>query len=403
MTSIAERVRAFNQGRVPAYTAIKYQVMAENPFRFLRGTCHLFYEDLQHSNALPIYPLSWICGDLHLENFGTYKGDNRLVYFDLNDFDEGLLAPATWELARMVTSIFVGLDSLSIKKKEAARVAGLFLDVYASTLAKGRARYLEPRTARGIVQGFLENVCERKQKELVRQRTIVKNQRLVLRIDQVRLFSLEKALKRALILHMQDWLGKEPHLRKRYQVRDAAFRIAGTGGLGVKRYLFLIRNIKDPKKHLLIDMKQALPSSLAAWSAITQPAWESEARRVVAIQERMQNVPPALLNTTLFREESYVVKEMQPTSDKIDFLLMKDRYKDIECVVEDMALLTASAQLRSAGRQGAGGPDELIAFGTDTHWQQGLLEYAAGYAGQVKKDYQAYFSQYKKGFFSGEL
>ena len=54
---------------------MKYQVMAENPFRFLRGSCHLFYEDLYHSDALPHHPLTWISGDLHLENFGTYKGD----------------------------------------------------------------------------------------------------------------------------------------------------------------------------------------------------------------------------------------------------------------------------------------------------------------------------------------
>jgi hypothetical protein len=131
-----------------------------------------------------------------------------------------------------------------------------------------------------------------------------------------------------------------------------------------------------------------------------QPSWPSEAARVVAIQDRMQNICPALLSTTEFKGESYVLKEMQPIADKIDFLVIRDRYKDIECVVSDMALLTAAAQLRSAGRQGAALPDELIAFGRDQHWQQSLLDYAAGYAGQVKKDYQEYFKAFKDGFFS---
>jgi len=63
-------------------------------------------------------------------------------------------------------------------------------------------------------------------------------------------------------------------------------------------------------------------------------------------------------------------------------------------------LLTASAQLRSAGRQGAALPDELIAFGSDHHWQQAVLDYAVGYAAQVKKDYQEYFKAYKAGYFS---
>ena len=28
-------------------------------------------------------PISWLCGDLHLENFGSFNRDNRLVYFDM--------------------------------------------------------------------------------------------------------------------------------------------------------------------------------------------------------------------------------------------------------------------------------------------------------------------------------
>ncbi|HXB91715.1 MAG TPA: DUF2252 family protein [Puia sp.] len=401
MSSLAERIKQYNSGRLPAYTAMKYQTMAENPFRFLRGTCHLFYEDLHKSDALPQYPISWICGDLHLENFGTYKGDNRLVYFDCNDFDEGILAPATWEIARMVTSIFTGFESVGVKKKEARSVATLFLSRYSAILSKGKARYLETETADGIVKIFMEKVCERKQKDLIRQRTVEgKNGKLQLRIDQVRLFPIEADLKKELMAHINQWIPQFSLLKNRYKVLDAAFRIAGTGSLGVKRYVFLVRNNKDPKKHLLIDMKLALPSSLQPFIGNPQPSWPSEAARVVAIQDRMQNICPALLSTTEFKGESYVLKEMQPIADKIDFLVIRDRYKDIECVVSDMALLTAAAQLRSAGRQGAALPDELIAFGRDQHWQQPLLDYAAGYAGQVKKDYQEYFKAFKDGFFS---
>jgi len=65
-----------------------------------------------------------------------------------------------------------------------------------------------------------------------------------------------------------------------------------------------------------------------------------------------------------------------------------------------MAFLTASAQLRSAGRQGAAVPDEVIAFGQNTGWQTPLLDYARNYAGQVNKDYNEYFIAYKAGFFS---
>jgi len=400
VSSIPERIKTFNSDRIPEYVALKYQQMAENAFRFFRGTCHLYYEDLGGSKSLPAYPVSWVCGDLHLENFGTYKGDNRLVYFDVNDFDEGLLAPVDWEVSRIVTSIFVGFESLGIKKKEAEGMAAFFLDVYSKTLAKGKAKYLEHQTANGIVQTFLEKVAARKQKELIRQRTEDgRSDNLRLRLDSVRFFSIDKTLRKDLMTHLGQWMTHYPLLKGRYQVLDACFRVAGTGSLGVKRYAFLLRNNKDPKKHLLIDMKEAKRSSLQPYQSNPQPAWPSEADRVVAIQDRMQNISPALLSTTTFGNEPYVVKELQPMADKIDFLVIRDRNKDIACVIEDMAFLTASAQLRSAGRQGAALPDELIAFGKDGNWQKGVLEYARDYAGQVKKDYQEYFKAYKAGYY----
>lgn len=401
MATIPERIKEFNDNRLQQFTAMKYEMMAENAFRFFRGTCHLFYEDLSLNGSLPLSPASWICGDLHLENFGTYKGDNRLVYFDLNDFDEAALAPAAWEVARMVTSIFTGCESLGISDKESMDLAHLFLGVYAATLDKGKARYLEIETAHGIVKSFMEKICQRKQKELIRQRTEEgKKGSLRLRIDKVHLFPIEKTLRKELKTHIAKWLDGHPLVKGRFRVLDASFRVAGTGSLGCRRYVFLFQDKEEPKKYLLIGMKEALPSSLQPWLTLTQPHWISEAERVVAVQKRMQNVCPALLGTTLFEGHSYVVKEMQPLEDKINFLLVRDRYRDIACVVEDMAFLTASAQLRSAGRQGASGPDDLIVFGQDSHWQQSLLDYSMAYAAQVKKDYQEYFTAYKAGFFA---
>ncbi|HVS98824.1 MAG TPA: DUF2252 family protein, partial [Puia sp.] len=235
---------------------------------------------------------------------------------------------------------------------------------------------------------------------LIRQRTeLRKDDKLRLRIDKLRLFPIGKALRKDLMMHLGRWLDGHPMINGRFQVLDACFRTAGTGSLGCRRYVFLVRNRDDPKKHLLVDMKEALPSALQPWVAIPQPHWISEAERVVAIQKRMQNVCPALLGATLFESQPYVVREMQPMADKMDFLLVSHRFKDIACVIGDMAFLTASAQLRSAGRQGAALPDDLIVFGQDTHWQQAVLDYAMGYAARTKKDYAEFFAAYKAGYF----
>src|SRR5579871_154393 len=102
MKPLYQRILDFNEGRLPEMLQKKYAIMATNAFSFYRGTCHLFYEDLNKVKDFPDSPPAWICGDMHIENFGSYKGDNRLVYFDLNDFDEAILAPCLWEASRMV-------------------------------------------------------------------------------------------------------------------------------------------------------------------------------------------------------------------------------------------------------------------------------------------------------------
>ena len=111
----------------------------------------------------------------------------------------------------------------------------------------------------------------------------------------------------------------------------------------------------------------------------------------------MQNVSPALLGSTVFNGAPYVLQEMQPTEDRINFEVIKDHQNDINQVIHDMAMLTASAQLRSSGRQGSAIADELIAFGKNTDWPKGILNYAVKYAKQVKIDYQAYVKGYKAG------
>src|SRR5690348_3608110 len=101
---VVERVARFNAGREAERLALKYDAMRDNPFSFMRATAHLFWEDwhamqssIERMAPMAAGPPVWATGDLHLENVGSFRGDNRLVYFDLNDFDESALAPATWE------------------------------------------------------------------------------------------------------------------------------------------------------------------------------------------------------------------------------------------------------------------------------------------------------------------
>jgi len=327
-------------------------------------------------------------------------GDNRLVYFDLNDFDEAVLAPCSWELIRLLTSIFIAFESLQIEQKKALNMAQLFIKKYAAHLATGKPAYIERQTARGIVCDFLKFAGKRKQHEILDKRTIAKKDKLLLLLDESRHFKLKKKLKQELSDHITDWLKNDSESPYNYKVIDCVFRLAGTSSIGLKRYAFLLKSLnKAGEKYLLIDKKQSTPSSLQMYSDLEQPSWPSEAERVVSVQTRMQNRPPALFSATIFRGESFVIGEMQPVKDSIDFRLIKKEYRNMCRVIEDMAMLTASAQLRSTGRQGSAITDELIAFGKDENWQEPLLQYAIGYSHQVKKDYLIFLDDVKKGVF----
>jgi len=393
MSSVYERILAFNKDRLPDIVQLKYTGMAENVYRFYRGTCHLFYEDFCKAEHIPESPLSWICGDLHMENYGSYKGDNRLAYFDLNDFDESVLAPCLWEVSRMVTSIFIAFDNLGIKAEKAAKMAEAYLKTYSARLATGKALSIDPRIASGIVGVFLTKADQRKQKDLVKKLTNQRKHRLHL-ITDTRHFTIEnETYKKELSQFINHWMENSAAKEYNYKVIDCVFRIAGTGSIGVKRYMFLLESKKNGK-FLLVDMKQARPSSVQAYLNIKQPEWQTEAMRVTQIKQRMQNVSVALLGTGMFKGDSYVIQEMQPTEDRINFELIKNRYDDIRLVIEDMALLTASAQLRSTGRQGSAIADGLMEFGYNTNWHEAILKYAGKYAGQVKQDYEQYMSDY---------
>ena len=400
MEKISQKVLDFNSDRIPKMIQLKYEFMKENLFRFYRGTNHIFYEDLSGEKGFPESPNAWICGDLHLENFGTYKSDNRQVYFDLNDFDEAILAPSLWEVVRMATSIFIAFDTLKIEENKALHMVQLFLKTIGEKFASGKPDYIERNTAKGIVCEFLTAVNKRKQKDILSKKTVVKKDKLQILLDDPKHFKLEKELKKDLADHIQDWLKTDENSPYNYKVIDSVFRLAGTGSVGVKRYAILLKSSNDTgEKYLLVDMKQSVPSSLEPFVHIKQPSWKNEADRIVTIQERMQNRAPALLSTSIFKNEPYVMQEMQPTKDSINFKLIKKEYRNIYQVIDDMAMLTASSQIRSSGRQGSSNADELIRLGENKEWQEGILHYAINYSHTVRKNYIQFLKDYNEGMF----
>ncbi len=396
MNSVTQKIIAFNQNRIPEFVQLKYGFISEDVFRFYRGTCHLFYEDLLQKANWQDNTKCWITGDLHLENFGTYNGDNKVVYFDLNDFDESLLAPATWEIARLLTSIHIAGHVLKLGEAMADTLSLCYLDNYINVLKNGKALVLEKETATGLLKDLIKQVQERGLKEFVLERTELRGKDRKLVIDHKKTFPFKGPNREKITEKMHAWMNKH-FAEKQYSILDMACRVAGTGSVGVKRYVILLHEKEANRLHL-VDLKEAKPSSLAPYSTYKQPAWKNEAERVVTLQKRVQHVAPAFLHPLVVGKTPFVLKQLQPSQDRMDLAACKGKKNKLAGIIINMAHSNASGQLRSGGRQGSSIIDELIDFGVkNSLWKKKVLLYAKQYAQQVLNDYSAYKADYDKG------
>ena len=113
--------------REPDLVPVRHGRMMASPFTFYRGAAKVMAADLKDT---PVAGLAaQLCGDAHLSNFGLFASPERLLLFDVNDFDETLPGPFEYDVARMSASFTI-----------AGRGNGFApADVRAATLASVRA------------------------------------------------------------------------------------------------------------------------------------------------------------------------------------------------------------------------------------------------------------------------
>ena len=357
MTS-TDSIVACNRGRNPVLLALKWAKMRESAFAFFRGTAPLFYRtwaELSPGGS----PLAWICGDAHPENLGSYRGANRVPYFDLNDFDECCLAPVGWDIGRALAALCVlGRPGL----------ARLFLSTYALTLRGGKPGHIEPEVAEGPIAELLDKVQDRSHKDLL-AKWVARGR---LRYRPGHSFALGRAARARARRKFESWARRQPDPGF-YRVLDLCGRIAGTGSLGLERYIILVKGKRQP---VILDMKAAAPEAARAFLRVRQPAWPSEAARVATVQHFMQYVPIARLSWINTAPVSYIVHALQPAEDRI--VVSELSAADHEEFIRQWARLVASAHLRSGGWKGSANLDALIGYGRslDRRAQRRLLSAA---------------------------
>jgi uncharacterized protein (DUF2252 family) len=115
----------------------KHKLMAEDGFSFLRAT---FYRWAQLFPAvcpkLARVPKVLGVGDLHIENYGTWRDAEGRLVWGINDFDEACPLPYANDLVRLATSACLAIkaDELALGRGTACRV---ILKGYAAGLEGG--------------------------------------------------------------------------------------------------------------------------------------------------------------------------------------------------------------------------------------------------------------------------
>jgi hypothetical protein len=124
----------------------KHARMCEAVFPFMRGTfyrwCQLWHELAPREARLARVGA---VGDLHLENFGTWRDlEGRLVW-GVNDYDEALATVWSQDLVRLATSAHLAIadEHLAVRRRDASAA---ILDGYREGIAHGPRLYaLEER------------------------------------------------------------------------------------------------------------------------------------------------------------------------------------------------------------------------------------------------------------------
>jgi hypothetical protein len=138
----------------PVARADKHELMARDPFGFFRGSYPLWARRLADLADPPPGPIVDAVGDLHVENFGTWRDAEGRTVWGVNDLDEADRLPAITDLLRLTVS--AGLASahrgLALHRTD---VVGLLLDGYLQAVGQGGGPIILDRPDPPALRGLL--------------------------------------------------------------------------------------------------------------------------------------------------------------------------------------------------------------------------------------------------------
>jgi uncharacterized protein (DUF2252 family) len=333
---------AQNAGRLSELVPLRFARMLADPFSFYRGSAAVMAADLAASPSTGIEIMC--CGDAHVSNFGMYAAPDRAIVFDLNDFDEAAVAPAEWDLKRLITSAIVGGRHAGYPAKAIRRFAEQALLAYQTGLEATLEmdvldRYylrLEPERYTGEVSKGLQGVVQRTICRARKQTSARVFKRIMeigadgtprLREQPPVLQHVEEEIEAPLVEAVQEYLAAVPTdvalLLSHFRISDVALRVVGVGSVGTRCYLVILVGPNDTP--LILQIKEATRSVLEEYGGWRQPdtltaAIEAKGQgvRVIDGQQILQAMSDVFLGTTRKDGREYYIRQFHDMKGTID-------------------------------------------------------------------------------------
>ena len=303
--------------RLPVLFDRKRDKMRRTAHAFFRGCAPLFYEALAEHPALAEGPAGQgrIVGDMHLENVGAFRAESGTVVFDLNDFDDTTLGPWRADVLRLAVSTILAVRGMRPAGADALRA----VEAMAANWRAGVQGDPGPSRPREV-ERLLRRAERRTDEDLLAGRApVTEGRRAFVRGERYMDLPPEVAGQvPSLVGRYLRALGdRAPRRSADWRIEDAAWRVAGTGSLGVVRIAVIVSRDAAAGDRLF-DLKEARPSSVQrAFAAPAAPA--EPARRAVAVVESACALvadPPRLL-AAVDDTPGFVGRRLFPQEDKL--------------------------------------------------------------------------------------
>jgi uncharacterized protein (DUF2252 family) len=381
------------RGRVPSLVKLKYELMAASPFAYFRGAVPVMAADLAVVPNTGV--VSQLCGDAHVRNLGAYAAPDGRLVFDINDFDESIRGPFEWDLKRMAASLVLAGRAAGHKEGGARRAVEACIECYSSRMHQfarmpilevghfqvhriGMAQPVQAaltKAERATPLHTLEQLTEPLSTDRTAPRHFRELKPMLTRVSAAQAAAVLASLTpyRAMLEPQRQ------HLLSLYRPIDVAFKVVGTGSVGLRDYCVYFEG-NGPGDPLFLQIKEEAASAYAAYLPDAQPPHHN-GQRTADGQRAMQIQTDPFLGWTHIGARTFLVRQLNDHKGSID--------------LEDLAGngLKAYAQvcgeLLARGHARSGDPLVIAGYlGSGDGFAQALAKFGCAYADQTEKDWE---------------